>query len=143
MYKHTQIAWPVFTLGSIAIIILLYYAIHYYYWWPILVSLFVLTICVILFSSLTIIVDNDLLRIRFTGGLIRREFKLKDIVSCKSVKNPWWYGFGIRKIPKGWLFNIYGTKAIEISMKDGRVYRIGTDEPDELKELITRKLSGE
>jgi hypothetical protein len=56
------------------------------------------------------------------------------------VKNQWWWGWGIRLIPGGWLYNVSGLDAVELKMKNGRVYRIGTDEPRKLAEFIQAKL---
>ena len=50
----------------------------------------------------------------------------------RQVRNKWWYGWGIRKIPKGWMYNVWGLDAVELEMESGKVFRIGTDEPDQL-----------
>ena len=51
-------------------------------------------------------------------------------------KNRWYNGWGIRLIPRGWIFNVSGFDAVEIQMKNGRRYRIGTDEPEALLAAI-------
>ena len=38
----------------------------------------------------------------------------------------------MRLIRDGWLFNISGFDAVEIVLKNGRRYQLGTDEPEEL-----------
>ncbi len=93
-----------------------------------------------MFTSMTVYCDNDTLKIRFWTGLIYKKFLLKDITSCMVVRNRWYYGWGIRKIPGGWLFNVSGLDAVEILMKDGKMYRIGTDKPEELYEYLLSKL---
>ncbi|MDY7014940.1 MAG: hypothetical protein SVX43_15355 [Cyanobacteriota bacterium] len=55
-----------------------------------------------------------------------------------AVKNPWYYGWGIRLTPRGWLFNVSGLDAVEISLNSGRHFRIGTDRPRELERAIRR-----
>ena len=87
----------------------------------------ILFVCTISFFSLTVIVDNDFIRIRFGIGLIRKSIKLADVKSCTVVRNKWWYGWGIHWTPKGLLFNISGLDAVELVMNNGKVYRIGTD----------------
>jgi len=52
------------------------------------------------------------------------------------VHNHWYYGRGIKLTPHGWLFNVSGFDAVEIQLKNGRKYRIGTDEPDALLAAI-------
>ena len=88
------------------------------------------------FHSLTVEVVRGYLRIRFGVGLIRRQFRVKDIESVKVVRNRWWYGWGIRITPHGWLFSVSGLDAVQIKLRKGRQYRIGTDEPEALLAAI-------
>ncbi len=39
---------------------------------------------------------------------------------------------------EGWMYNNAGRDAIELSLRSGRVFRIGTDQPDELLEALRR-----
>ena len=142
MYNHTQIGWLTLILLGIGILLTGYFGTLYSNWIALLV-LGVLMICVILFASLTVIVNDNSVEIKFGVGLIRRKFSLQKIESCTVVRNRWWYGWGIRKIPKGWLFNVSGLDAVELSMRNGKVYRIGTDEPQKLGKFIQRKLNEE
>jgi len=36
------------------------------------------------------------------------------------------------------IFNVSGFDAVEIKMKNGKIYRIGTDEPEKLKNVVTQ-----
>ena len=140
MYKHTQIGWLTLILVGIGILLTGYFGILYSNW--IALSVFViLVICIILFASLTVIVNGNIIEIRFGVGLIKKQFSLEKIQSCAVVKNRWWYGWGIRIIPKGWLFNVSGLDAVELSMRNGKTYRIGSDESQKLCEVIQRKLN--
>ncbi len=96
-----------------------------------------------LFGSLTVAVQAGSLEIKFGVGWVRKRFELEEIDSCEVVGNPWWYGWGIKRIPKGWLFNVSGRDAIELLMRNGTVYRIGTDEPEKLSRAIQMRLGGE
>ena len=60
-----------------------------------------------------------------------------EIDSAAAVRNSWWHGWGIRKVSRGWMYNNAGRDAIELSLRSGRVFRIGTDQPDELLEAVT------
>ncbi len=42
----------------------------------------------------------------------------------------------------GWLYNVSGTDAVELKMKNGKRYRIGTDVPGELAEAIRQAIKG-
>ena len=101
---------------------------------------FILLIALALFYSLTVEIDETKLIVKFGFGVIKKKFILKDIESCHAVKNHWYYGWGIRITPHGWLYNISGLSAIEIKIKNGKTYRIGTDEPKNLERAITQAI---
>ncbi|MBU0982699.1 MAG: hypothetical protein KKA42_02445 [candidate division Zixibacteria bacterium] len=96
----------------------------------------VILLLLMLFAWLRVSVDETHLRLRFGVGLIRLRFRLSDIAACRPVRNKWWYGWGIRLTPDGWLFCVNGLDAVEIKMKNGNQYRIGTDRPDDLTRCI-------
>lgn len=89
-----------------------------------------------LFHSLTVRVGPDSLTVLYGIGLIRFSFPRREIRECRQVRNRWWYGWGIRWTPHGWLYNISGFDAVEMVMADGRKYRIGTDEPARLLQAL-------
>ena len=97
---------------------------------------FVLAISTMLFHSLRVTVSPDVVMLRFGVGLIRKRFAIADIISAAIVRNRWWYGWGIRITPHGWLYNVSGLDAVEIHLRNGRKRRIGTDEPSELLAAI-------
>src|SRR3989344_8539262 len=90
------------------------------------------------FSTLTVFIDEQFLKIRFGWGIFRKKFSISEIAAVKKVKNYWYYGWGIRLRfwPKMWIFNVSGFDAIELTMKNGKIYRIGTDEPEKLEAAI-------
>ena len=91
------------------------------------------------FTSLQLVIDKKDLHIKFGYGIYRKKFLLNDIMSAKTVKNHWYYGWGIRIWfwPKMWIYNVSGFNAVEIKLKNGRIYRIGTDEPKKLEQEIS------
>ena len=135
IYSETQVGWVLLLILGVAEIIT-------FYMWkrtgeiPILISSFLLLSAALLFSTMRITVDSTHLRIRFGIGLIRKSFLLRDILRCRIVRNPWWYGWGIRLIPGGWLFNVSGFMAVEIVIRNGKLYRIGSSAPEKLKGAI-------
>ena len=90
------------------------------------------------FATLTASIDENYLRIKFGYGIFVRKFALDQIASVQAVKNHWYYGWGMRLWlwPKMWIYNISGFDAVEIIMKNGKVYRVGTDVPEELETAI-------
>ncbi len=87
------------------------------------------------FSTLSVSIDQRFIKLRFGLGFLRKKFLLDEIASIRRVKNRWYYGWGIRFWfkPKMWIFNVSGFDAIELTMKNGKIYRIGTDEPEKLE----------
>ena len=92
----------------------------------------VLSIILALFHSLTVCVSSNEIALAFGIGLIRKSFPVVEIESAAIVRNRWYHGWGIRMLRSGWLYNVSGYDAIEIQLKNGRRYRIGTDQPQEL-----------
>jgi hypothetical protein len=99
-------------------------------------ALAVLVFSMILFGSLTVTVTPETLKVWFGPGLIRKAFRLEDIRDSRVVRNPWYYGWGVRLTPHGWLFNVSGFEAVELDLSSGGRFRIGTDEPGRLHEAV-------
>jgi hypothetical protein len=101
-------------------------------------------ICLLTFYRLTITVDNTHISFKLGIGLVSKSYKIEDLSSCTSVTNSAIYGIGIRMLPSGWLFNVSGLKAIELRFKHKTsVVRIGTNNPDEISQLIQSLIGGE
>jgi hypothetical protein len=105
-----------------------------------LVEIFVLG-CALVFCCLTTEIKGGELVCRFGPGLIRKRFLLSEIQDVRAVKNPWYYGWGIRITPQGRLFNVSGLHAVEIVLKNGRKYRIGTDQPEKLSQALLSEIA--
>ena len=105
-----------------------------------LVVVAILAVCLMLFPTLTVVIQRDRVRCFFGVGLIRRELRVADIAAVAVVRNPWSYGWGLRLIPGGWLWNVSGLDAVELRLHDGKLFRIGTDEPNALHDAITTAL---
>ena len=97
----------------------------------------------LLFMTLTVSVEDSQVRISFGVGLIRRQIPIERIQSASPVLNRWWYGFGIRKTPHGWMWNIQGLSAVELLYTDGGRFRIGTLDPEGLTAAITAACKGQ
>src|SRR3989344_5676854 len=48
------------------------------------------------FSTLTVTLDDNYLRIKFGYGIFQKKFPRKEIASAKIVKNHWYNGWGIK-----------------------------------------------
>ena len=146
-YKHTQIGYlmPVITLAVLVLFARLQMTARaeppsYYSGTNFAVTAIMAVILFILasFATLSVSIDANCLRIKFGCGIFRKKFATSQIVSVAQVKNHWYYGWGIRLWfwPRMWIFNVSGFDAVEIRMKNGKIYRIGTDEPEKLEMTI-------
>jgi hypothetical protein len=98
----------------------------------------ILAIIGLIFSSLRIEVDANTLTWSFGLGVWTKQIALEEIASVVPARNHWWYGFGIHRTPRGWLYNVSGLDAVEICLRDGRTLRLGTDEPGKLVSALAR-----
>ena len=135
-YQHTQFGSTiVFCTGVIGLAMLLAAAFlgnpADYLW----IGALVLLIGA-LFSTLRIAIENGMLRARFGPGLIRKTVRLAEIASVRPIPVRLWYGWGIHLTPHGWLYNVSGWKAIEITLRNGHRFCLGTDEPEDLLKAI-------
>jgi hypothetical protein len=116
IYQHAQI-------GSTMILILVVVAVGL-----IALSAF--------FSRLTITIEDGFLRASFGPGLTVKNVPLSEIASCEPIRIRWWYGWGIHLTPYGWLYNVAGWDAVAITLRDGRKFALGTDDPQGLSAAI-------
>ncbi len=107
------------------------------------VVFFVLAVCLFLFCRLMVRVGADCLEVRLHGGIRVRRVFLRDITSHRPITYPWFYGWGIRLVPGGWLIGVSGRQAVEIVQSDHRRLLVGTDEPDVLDAALSRACRGE
>ncbi|MEO7990420.1 MAG: hypothetical protein ABI663_12820 [Chryseolinea sp.] len=97
-----------------------------------------------LFYGMETTIDEQSIRISYGIGLITKKIKLDTVKAVSVVSNPWYYGWGIRIIPNGMLYNISGSAGVELIFNDrSRVIRIGSANAATLEkvifELIKRK----
>jgi hypothetical protein len=96
----------------------------------------ILLVTLILFASLTVEVTDAEVRLSFGPGVIRKSFQVDEIRDVRVVQNPWHYGWGIHMTPHGWLFNVAGPGAVELTFDSDTKVRIGSDEPSRLMAAI-------
>jgi len=146
VYRHTQIGWVMLVSLGGAMLFLAALAArmtgHPHPVFMVRVGFAILLISLLLFASLTVVVDDEAIQIRFGIGLIRKSFPLAEVTSVRPVRNSWLYGWGIHYGPGGWLYNVSGFGAIELQLRNGTHCRIGTDEPETLCQAIQNKLAG-
>lgn len=145
-YRHKQLGFiliSIFLISFLLLVDLLTLSIIFWqhimpaYANPLLIAAIVFVIAAaVLFSTFSVAIEDDHLIWHFTFGFWRRRAALSEISSCEPVKNKWWHGWGIRKIPGGWLYNVSGFQAVEVRLENGRMFRLGSDEAKKLAAAI-------
>jgi hypothetical protein len=139
-YRHTQVGTLVLGAVGLPVVVLIIVALFFEVEVVALITLGMLLVAMFLFGTLTVAVNRDGILMWFGTGLVRKRFALSSIRAAKVVRNEWYYGWGIRRLPAGWLYNVSGLDAVELEMVDGTRRRIGTDRPGDLESAIREAL---
>jgi hypothetical protein len=144
-YRHTQVGWTIIVLVVAAVVAEILLVVVLAPDSTLALSLSgalaaILAVTLILFSTLTVTVDDGAVRLAFGLDALRREVSLDQIAEARRVRNAWYSGWGVRVIPNGRLYNVGGLDAVELQLDNGRVVRVGTDEPDVLLAAVQRAL---
>lgn len=145
-YSNFQFGWLVVI---IFLIVIVWITFAYRYQWgnnPIpkpayIVFLAIFTVALLFFYGMTVIVDEKQIIIKLGVGLYKRRIDLSSIKSVESVTYPAYYGYGIRLIINGILYNVSGNHAVRLTFKNSkRLILIGTNDWDNLKAEIEEKV---
>jgi hypothetical protein len=90
----------------------------------------------VIFSTLTITVDDERLAWHYGAGLFRKSVPLSEIVSAEPTTTVRLEGWGIHLTTRGWLYNVAGRQAVLVTLRDGKRFMVGTDEPDALVQAL-------
>lgn len=102
----------------------------------ILFAMIVLLFAWFQFGSMKVEMDEVDLLVKFGPGFLHKRFSVSEIRSVKIVSVPWYHGWGMRYTFGGWLYRVSGDLAVEIEIWNGKKYRIGSDEPEVLHDII-------
>ena len=127
-YEHTQIGHVIIWSLLAIILIVSGFAGLSHREIPLVVSI-ILLVCLVLFYKLRITIEDETLCASFGPGIIRKRVRLAEIVGCEQIRIRWWYGWGIHLTPFGWLYNVSGLDAVAITLRAGRKFALGTDDP--------------
>jgi hypothetical protein len=135
MYRHTQIGYLtliVILVAALGIVVSLPNDVR-----PVTIGVAGLLVIIgLLFSTLTVEVSDGELSFHFGPGFWRKTTPLSEVAAATVTQSSWWEGWGIRFTLRGMLYNVSGTDAVEIALRSGRRFRIGTDEPKALVQAI-------
>ena len=143
-YRHTQIGWAMILILGVVILLLAWTAS-----WsggqPIVFAVLgLMVVCLILFISQTVVVDEMRLEVRVGPGLIRRRVDLADIESVERLRLPWWavtYGIRMSLDGRRQLWRVSGSDAVDLTISGGRRLLITSDEADVLATVLRAAIS--
>ena len=140
LYQHKQIGTALLlVMGAVILFVsLIAFDKNNEVIWPLIIIVGLISF---LFHSLNIKVNNSEIKWSFGPGFWKKSVKLKAVNSVRVINTKWYYGLGIRYIPSGWLYTVSGTKAIQLELKDGSKINLGTNDPDNLVEVIKSQLT--
>ena len=139
-YRHTQTSLLIaailvfFLFVAIAVIITTHYA------WEAVILYILLAVVLASFMTLNIEIRAGNLELRYGFGFVRRTIPLSEIRNLCVVEMPAMRGYSTRMTSSGQLYNLNGNQVVEIDLQDGRVIRVGSDEPVELARAIENEL---
>ena len=138
-YRHMQPGWVIRLSLIPTVLVMVVMAVLLTDW--VYLPAGILVVAYWLFHSLTVEVDETHIHIAFGVGLIRRSIALDQVEACQVVRTPWYFGWGIRYVFNGWLWNVSGFYSVELAYQNGGHFRIGTDEPEALEAAINAALT--
>ena len=134
-YQHTQPATMILKgLGAVAAIYGLI-AIRFH---PLFIGTLAMAVVAWFFRSMTIEISDAELTWYFGSGVPRKSIPLAEVVSAEAIRTNAWNGWGIHYTPRGWLYNVSGHDAVLITLRSGKRFCLGTDEPQELVKELTK-----
>jgi len=105
-------------------------------------SMVAIAAIVLFFSRLEVTVAGGRIVAAFGFGRPRKVIELKDVTGVRQVRNTWIQGWGIRSISNGWMYNVWGLDAVELELSSGKVFRVGTDDAENLVTAISLQPKG-
>ena len=133
-YKHTQSGTLIIVvmLGMAFTCAILAMLVLKVFW----ITAIFLVVMAWLFSSLTIEINDRTLGWKFGSGVICKSVNLAEIISAAPVRTglSWGIHWGSRT---GWLYNVSGFDAVTVTLRGGKKFTLGTDEPQILAARLT------
>lgn len=93
------------------------------------------------FRHLTIVDEDDRLVAQFGPlPIFRRTVSYDQVERVKPSRSTWIDGWGIHYAPGKAIWNLWGFGCVDIYFKNGKMLRLGTDEPQVLAEFLGRRI---
>lgn len=144
LYEHRQVGWlTVIFLFAIAVLICIAAAISAPSERTISYSLVpILFVVAALFSTLTVRVTERHITWFFGVSGIGRRIPLAQIISIRPIKTSILEGWGIHLTWHGWVWNVSGFNAVQIVLRSGTRFAVGTPEPQAVIDAVQSASDG-
>ncbi len=138
LYEHRQTGWlTVIVLFAIAALICVAASISAPSERTLSYSLVPIVLVVAaLFSTLTVRVTDKRMMWFFGVPSIGRSVPLSQIASIRAIKTTIWEGWGIHLTWRGWVWNVAGFNAVQIVLRSGTRFAVGTPEPQAVIDAV-------
>ena len=133
-YQHTQAGKA---LVNWMIVMFLVFAIGGAFVHPLIVAAIIIAVTAWVFRSMTVEISDTELTWYFGSDFLRKRVPVSEVVSAEPIRTKFWYGWGIHYTPRGLLYNVSGYDAVAITLRSGKRFCLGTDEPEELARQLT------
>jgi hypothetical protein len=127
--------WIVFTLSSLALFLTWGTALRAPGRYFMVGGLLLVALLLWGFLELTVVVTAT--ELRFGFPFWRRRVPLSSVAVGEIVSLRFWYGLGIHRAPRGWVFNARFGRGVEI-FANGVRYLIGSNDPEQLQAVLYR-----
>ena len=138
LYEHRQTGWlTVILLFAIAVLICIAGAISAPSERTLSYSLVpILLVVAALFSTLTVRVTERHMMWFFGVSGIGRSVPISQITSIRAIKTNILEGWGIHLTWHGWVWNVSGFNAVQITLQSGTRFAVGTPEPQAVIDAV-------
>jgi len=135
-YQHTQAARAIvrglLLMGAI-------FAMGCVFIRPLIPGTVVIFVTAYLFRSMTIEISDTELTWYFGSGFPLKRVPISEVASAEAVRTSFWNGWGIHYTPRGWLYNVSGFGAVCVTLRNGKRFCLGTDEPEKLARELAKQ----
>lgn len=140
-YEHRQIAWPLLIGMMVAAAVLAAVGVvnGEFLAGPLMLLIAIVLLIGMLMSSMTVQVTDS--GVSWWFGRTRtlgKTVALAEIASVESIRTSIFEGWGIHLTWHGWVWNVSGFNAVQIKLKSGTRYAVGTPEPDVVLKAIRK-----
>jgi hypothetical protein len=104
------------------------------------IGLAVVALLVSNFAVLRVRVDDEQVHQAFGIGLFSRRIPLARVRDVEVRRSAWYWGWGIRWTPRGWLWRSSGLDAVWVRLDSGRQAGMGSPDPEGLAGAIRARL---